>query len=180
MNNLNIYNKVAGLVKDYGTRDPFTLARKLNVVVYYSQALQSALGMFTQQNRIKFIFINDNLDINIKKLVLAHELGHALLHAKLLKNDLFLPDNLNLKSKFISQSEHEANFFAAALLIDFRDLERALPYYSDLGSLARHFSVAPELLLYALEESALNDNSPIDKDRLHAFSKDTIFWKNLI
>lgn len=178
MEKRTIYNKVNKLVKFYGTHDPFTLANKLGIRVYYSAKLHSLLGMYTEQNRTKFIFLNDNVSAEVQRLVLAHELGHAVLHAKLLKHDLYDATALNLKNKFVSQSEHEANFFAAALLINFTDLLDSLQEAKDLHSLAAKFQVNSELLSYALKEVLNTADCPFTKE--HDLLLITNFWKKLI
>ena len=77
--NSNIPKIVSSLIKKYNTRDPYSLAQYLNIeIIEYN--LSNAYGMYRLVKRNKFIFINNNLDDTTKKFVLAHELGHAVLH----------------------------------------------------------------------------------------------------
>lgn len=108
---MNIRRRVNNLVNKWGTRDPKVLCRYLKITVIYRD-LGNIKGYYTKCLRRKFIFINENLDDFSKKLVLAHELGHALLHGK---------DVIMMKTCFCcckdSLYEREANKFAAELLI---------------------------------------------------------------
>lgn len=64
--------------------------------------------------RKRWIFINDNIpeDSPMFKVIVAHELGHALLHRK--ENCAFIKNHTLLLTSGI---EKEANIFAAQLLI---------------------------------------------------------------
>lgn len=70
--------------------------------------------MYILLKRKRWIFINDNipLDSPLFKVVIAHELGHALLHRK--ENCAFIKNRTLLLTSGI---EREANLFAAYLLI---------------------------------------------------------------
>lgn len=58
---------------------------------------------------IEVVFIRDDLDYQYEKFILAHELGHAILHAEML-TATFNKDLLN-KGKL----ERQANYFALKL-----------------------------------------------------------------
>ncbi|HBL06462.1 MAG TPA: hypothetical protein DDZ33_05925 [Clostridium sp.] len=105
---LNIINKLA---EKYDTCDPCELADYLGVVII-ERPLGDKLGAYMYIKKTKTIFINSSLDEALKRIVLAHELGHAILHKT--QNCYFMKNNtLLLTSKF----EWQANFFAANLLI---------------------------------------------------------------
>ena len=70
-------------------------------------------GYYTQIKRIKFILINSNLSELEKRFVVAHELGHAILHSK-----ISTPCLMHLKNINDIKIEFEANKFAVQLLID--------------------------------------------------------------
>ena len=71
-------------------------------------------GNYILLNRKRWIFVNDNIDQDspLFKVVVAHELGHALLHRK--ENCAFIKSRTLLLTSGI---EREANLFAANLLI---------------------------------------------------------------
>ena len=98
-------------MKKYNTRNPFELARYLNVQVV-SGDMGSRAGCYMFLKNHKCIFLNDNLDENEKMLVMAHELGHAIMHRK--ENCYFIRNKTFLLT---STNEIEANKFAMELLI---------------------------------------------------------------
>ena len=66
--------------------------------------------MFLKNHRC--IFLNENLSESDMKLVMSHELGHAIMHRKL--NCYFIRNKTLLLN---SKIESEANIFAVNLLI---------------------------------------------------------------
>lgn len=107
---MDIRRRVANLIKKWGTRNPKTLCKYLNVTIIYED-LGMIKGFYTKCLRRKIIFINENLESDEQKMVLAHELGHSILHGK---------DILMMKSCFVhakdSKYENEANLFTFFLL----------------------------------------------------------------
>ena len=116
----DIKGVVNKLVNKYGTRNPFTLADELGIIVQFSD-IKSLCGFYTPLKRQRVILLNSRLqnDENEKLLnaVMAHELGHAILHRD--SQCYFYSDRtFFLKSK----PELEANTFAAELLISNEDI----------------------------------------------------------
>ena len=107
-----IEKKVLSLVHKYNQRDPFLLSKKLGINVIEND-LGEVYGYYTQINRIKFILINSNLSELEKRFVVAHELGHAILHS-----NIPTPCLMHLKNINDIKIEYEANKFAVKLLID--------------------------------------------------------------
>jgi len=108
---MDIKLKVLNLIVKYGTKNPFKLAKKLNIEVLIED-LGEVRGLFKRVLRRKFIFINSKLNEFDKILVCAHELGHAILHSS--SNYQFLIDNTRILKK--SKLEDEANLFASFLI----------------------------------------------------------------
>lgn len=85
-------------------------------LIYHPMGLfpNACKGFYMQQSRKRVIMINSQLDEDIQNIVLAHEIGHASLHAKQagLKNfhDFSLFDTA-------STYEYQANIFAAEFLL---------------------------------------------------------------
>lgn len=114
---LNIKLRVLNLIARHRTRNPFKLARLLNIEIVYED-LGEVRGFFKKILRRKFIFINNKLSEFDQKLVCAHELGHAVLHSS--NRIQFLIDNTKLLRK--SRIEDEANLFASWLLFPSDDV----------------------------------------------------------
>lgn len=120
----NIKKIVKKLVRKHRTNDPYQLAECLNIIVLISDLDESIRGYFHYFKRNKIININSKLSDKDKRIVLAHELGHAVLHPRL--NIIFMEHNTYfVKSKY----EYEANKFAAEILVP-DDLLSTYPEYT--------------------------------------------------
>ncbi len=101
---------VAHYKKIYGTNDPFVIADNLGILYQFCNIDFEGCYMFLKNHR--YIFINENLSEPENRMVMAHELGHALMHRK---NNCYFIRNKTLLLN--SKIEKEANLFAAELLI---------------------------------------------------------------
>ena len=115
---LNVKLRVLNLIARHRTRNPFKLAKALNIEIIY-QDLGEVRGFFKKILRRKYIFINGELSEFDQKLVCAHELGHAILHSS--NRIQFLIDNTKILKR--SKIEDEANLFASWLLFPEADIE---------------------------------------------------------
>ena len=104
------------IVKKYNSRNPFRIAKEMNIKVIY-EPLGDINGYFTTVLREKQIHINSDIPEQKQLFTAAHELGHALLHPK--ENTPFLRGNTFFS---VSKLENEANRFAIHLLISDEDL----------------------------------------------------------
>lgn len=102
---------VAYYKRKFETSDPFEIAKMLNIEVQMGD-IGSRSGCYMYIKRHKCIFINENLEEHEMRLVMAHELGHAILHPK--DNCYFIRNKTLLLN---SKNEVQANQFAAELLI---------------------------------------------------------------
>lgn len=107
-----IKKKIEYLYEKYNTRNPFTLAKYLNIEIIYWDLPPDIKGFYQYEKRNRFIFINSSLSFEEQLIVCAHELGHAILHTKL--NTPFMRANTLFS---IDKVEVQANTFAAYLLI---------------------------------------------------------------
>mgnify|MGYP007047225976 CR=1 FL=1 len=65
----------ASLVRRFGTRDPFQIARELGISVLLCEDFGSLKGMYRVIKRNRFIFLNKDLGDRMLRIVCAHELG---------------------------------------------------------------------------------------------------------
>lgn len=107
----DIRKLVSSYVRKYGTRNPFELAEYLNIQVQIG-SLGSCSGCYMFLKNHRCIFLNENLDEYERTVVMAHELGHAIMHRK--ENCYFIRSKTFLLT---SKNEIEANRFAAEFLI---------------------------------------------------------------
>lgn len=137
----NIPLRVKNLVKKYGTRDPFLLASYLNLNVKFLEYSDNTKGYYIKVKKNKFIIINSNLTEDEKRVVLAHEIGHAVMHSS--KEIHFLRENTLFPK---GRHENEANKFAAELLIDLNSIDKCYIEELSLEQLARFMMVPKELI----------------------------------
>ena len=106
--------EVTELVKRHKTANPFTIAEYENIEVRFVPLPSDLKGlMLSTPNDKPVVWINDNIrDCNLKYLVMAHELKHAIDHA-----DLIGYYSLCYGGK--GKLELEANKFATELMLLF-------------------------------------------------------------
>lgn len=101
---------IDGLVSEYGTQEPFQLAEQMGINIHYHE-LYRINGYYIVYRNVRNIVVNRSLPKHLQRFVVAHELGHAILHpnvnALLLENTVFPTD----------RREREANTFAINLLL---------------------------------------------------------------
>ena len=107
----SIIEKAERLTAKYNTRNPYTIAAQLGIYVLNFDTPGTLKGMYSVIKRSRFIFVNESLEDELRRFVCAHELGHDILHRKIIGQTPMSDTNS-------SRMEYEANVFAAALLID--------------------------------------------------------------
>ena len=142
------------LIVEFETRDPFQIARLKGYAVRFLD-LKRQKGFCTNIYNNYFIFINENLSDQMKRMTCAHELGHIIFHKdklarkkngqfqKLIEMELFdIKDN----------TEYEANLFAANLLIDTDEMMELLKEGHDIVHTASALDVNVNMLAIKLLE----------------------------
>lgn len=147
--NNHIYERVQKMIRKFGTRDPFEIAKESNIKIKYLDRVTDLLGMYTIIQRNRFVFLNSNMEEYMMKMVLAHELGHDTLHRHLTKNSPFQEYEI---FDITSQPEYEANIFAAHLLLDDAEIMKlAKKEYTDV-EIASILNVNINLLIFKMNE----------------------------
>lgn len=111
----DIKNLVNRYVRKYNTRNPFEMAEKMNIQIQVGSPGCAGCYMYLKKHR--YIFLDQNLDEREMIQVMAHELGHAIMHRN--QNCYFIRNKTLLLN---SKTEREANTFAAELLISNEDV----------------------------------------------------------
>lgn len=101
---------VAYYIKKFGTSDPFEIADRMGVLYQIGNCKNEGCYMFLKNHR--YIFLSNKLNPVELKLVMAHELAHAIYDRK--ENCYFVRNKTLLLN---SRIERRANLFAAHLLI---------------------------------------------------------------
>lgn len=102
---------VAYYKKKFGTNDPYKIAEALHIEIAIGD-IGTREGCYMYLKRHRCIFLNENLEEHEKRFVMAHELGHAIMHPK--ENCYFIRNKTLLLN---SKLEIEANKFAVELLL---------------------------------------------------------------
>lgn len=121
---MRVKRLVAYCTKKCGTSDPFEIADQLGILYQIGNCEHEGCYMFLKNHR--YVFLSNRLDRTELNLVMAHELGHALLDRK--ANCYFIRNETLL---LVSKLERRANLFAAYLLISDDMLQDYTGYTQD-------------------------------------------------
>ncbi len=112
---VSIEETVDQLVRKYGTRDPFRLARESGIHILRVDSLSRLKGFYRVIKRNRFIFLNSKNTARENRIVCGHELGHDVLHREFAEKNVLQEFMLYDMS---SRREYEANLFLAELLLE--------------------------------------------------------------
>ncbi|MGE4484014.1 MAG: ImmA/IrrE family metallo-endopeptidase [Oscillospiraceae bacterium] len=130
----------------YKEDDPFRLQSAMGILLLRTPmgtADTSCKGFYMTQSRKQIITINSDLPEPLQRVVLAHELGHGVLHRGARGMRAFHEFSLFDET---SKMEYEANLFAAELLLRDEDVLALLNDDISFFGAAGALSVPPELL----------------------------------
>lgn len=111
-----IVQKANKLVRLCGTRDPFKIARELDIEVMPCN-FNRQRGAYKVIARNRFIYLNENIHPTAQRIVLLHELGHDSLHRKE-ATKLGGFKEFNIFNMADNRMEYEANVFASQIELD--------------------------------------------------------------
>lgn len=100
-------DSLANLFNNLTTYNPFEICEQQNITALV-EPLGTVKGYYCKVRDYPFIFISSKLDDYGKRLVCAHELGHALLHPEV---------NLFFTLFPVERYERQANNFSVNLLL---------------------------------------------------------------
>lgn len=146
MKNTYLLEEVERIRRKYGETEPEKLAEAMKILVRYEPmgvSKDCCKGFFVSFCRQKHITVNADLPEALQRVILMHELAHAVLHCKngatAAFHDFAVFDTASLR-------EYEANVFAADYLLrDEAVLELLNEDLSFFGAAAQ-LGVPPELL----------------------------------
>lgn len=106
-----IKQSVYSIIQKVGTCNPFTICKRLGIIVVFWPLGNETRGLIKKYKRSYIICINNELNEIDQLKTCAHELGHYILHKKI--NTLFMRTCTYLKT---DKYEMEADSFADLLL----------------------------------------------------------------
>lgn len=108
---MDVKKRANRLARMFKSRNPFEIIKGMNVILVH-YPLSGVRGFYQYFQRNNIIYLDERLPENSQKFVLAHELGHMLLHKK--SNAIFM----DTRTQFCtSKYELEADQFAIELLL---------------------------------------------------------------
>lgn len=131
-----IIQAVDRLVTKYGTRDPYDLCDAMHIVLYRKDMQKKLKGFFFYHSRQKSIVVDSNVNEILEKILVAHELGHAVLHKETAMMRGF--QEQEVFEGTAKPMEYEANLFAAELLLEDKevlDLLKEKTFFETAGAL---------------------------------------------
>ena len=102
-------------------------------------------GVYTIIERQPFIIIKEDLHPVTRSIVIAHELGHHMLHKAELKKTPTLQE-FNIFDMTDNHIEYEANVFVAELLVDESSLIELIHQKKSIDEIAKALFVDPTLI----------------------------------
>ncbi len=140
-----VCDAVKSVKRKYCEQDPRRLCREMGIrVLFHPLGTQpdAIKGFYSENFRIRTIIINSDLPEVIQKIILAHELGHAVLH----RQSGFQGFHDYTVFNECVHTEQEANLFAAEYLLSDEDVLEALNMDTTFFAAAAELSVPAELL----------------------------------
>lgn len=138
-----IYN-IATTLRVKFNGNPFDAAESMHIHLNKQNNLTSVYAFFSKILNKKYIFYNPDTDEHLLRFIIAHEVGHCLLHSDI-DNDVFEQSTLN---KISIYAEREANLFAAHFCIpDNNYFHEIMCGNRDVKTLSQIFRVPPEAIV---------------------------------
>ena len=150
MDSYGIYKQANDLVRQCGTHDPEQITKELGIMVLYEDNLDDLLGMYTYRWKHRIMILNPRLEAYLKRMVIAHELGHDQRHRDIAKAGQPLKEFSLFRMTDIT--EYEANAFASHILLDNEEVYSLAKEGYDCPSIAQMMGTDINLMLIKLQE----------------------------
>ena len=140
-----IVKSVKKLKRRYREDNLFELCRNMGIILLpqpFGTQKGAIMGFFLEQRRIKTITYNSDLSEDLQRIIVGHELGHSVLHARDGIHAFHDVGLFDVSSRF----EKEANLFAAEFLLGDDEVLETLAQDGDFFSAAAILRVPMELL----------------------------------
>lgn len=136
------------LIEKTGTRDPQAICEFCGIRLRFKDLEDKVKGYHAHRLRKEEIIINENEPEEYQKMLIAHELGHSLLHKN--KRSGHGYHQFEEENEMKSIEEHEANLFAAELLLDNEETYQLLHEHT-ISHTAKILHVPKELVTFKLQ-----------------------------
>lgn len=146
----------------YQTEDPYDICGYMDIQIMKRPMggnARSCKGFFLCSSRCKMIVINSDLPDSIQRIIVAHELGHAVLHSD---SAISAFHEFSMFDE-TDRMEYEANVFAAEFMLSDTEVMESLEMQMDFFQTAKCLYVPPELLdfkLRILQQQGVKINAP--------------------
>ena len=160
---VQIIDEVRTLIERYGEHDPLDLAEAMDILVSCEPmgfGDKCCKGFYVAYYGIRHITVNSDMPDVLQQVILAHELGHAVLHRH--AGDPRFVDIGFFDS--VDPKEYEANLFAAELLLDDNEVLDTLRETNNFFQTASVLNVPSELLDFKfklMQHKGFSFNSPV-------------------
>lgn len=112
----NVLNCIEYVDREYGTRNPYKIARIENIILLASRLPVCTLGISFVNDDTKFVLVNSKLSETGRYFTSLHEIYHLINNHNLSNNTLFFLTDCRVKNAKI---EKEADLFAFLCMFDF-------------------------------------------------------------
>lgn len=159
----NIVNLANKLIHKYGTRDPWELADALGIYVMPRQ-FHSQRGAYKVILNNRFIFLKDDMNPILEKIVLLHEIGHDQLHRKAAVQSGGFQE-FNIFDMRDNRLEYEANVFSSQLSLPDDEILELIETGYDIQQIAG--IMKSDINLVALKNDTLISQGYLFRQQTH-------------
>lgn len=124
-----IVDAVNKMIKRAGTRNPEEICEAYHIEILQKDLKRRIKAYYFYQSRIHNIVLDENIVDIVRRILIAHELGHFSLHKQVAMMKGFQEMEI-LEKRDSEPLETEANLFAAELLLPDEDVLECLHDYT--------------------------------------------------